>query len=604
MGSFKKLAAAALIIAGVFGAVYIEKSGRTGSDIEEGVEQYPFAIEWNLMAAQPLSWENLSEGEKSFLNELQRRSFLYFWEKSDAETGLVYDRSSNSDVSSIAATGFGLSAICIAEANGWISRDEAYARILKILRNFDPDNQKVEGKNGFFYHFVNSRTGSREWMSEVSLIDTAMLVAGALHAGQHFKETEIEYLANKIYKAVQWDWMLNGNLLSMGWSPERGFLSVASGYNEYILAYILALGSPTHPIPQSSWRAWTETFQWYTYGGYRFLTPGGRTMLAYLYQFPACWIDFRNIHDEKANYWQEGVSALKANRLFCLEESRKNGWPLLWGWTACDGRDGYLGFRSTFDGTVAPSAVAASIPYLPEYAVPDLISMYEEYGVRIWGRYGFVNAFNPNQNWFDEDYVGIDEGSTVLLLEGFKSGSVWKEFMGVPYIRSALEKAGFVEGFHPDGEGFIKDWIVIGPFGSSEEEAFNTDFIGEPFGNLHTEGGIIQGRRWIGYHAPYGEVSSRFIDLYQIVGPCEEAGAYAFTVIRLPYEAKMNLKVGSDDSVKVWVNGALVHSNHAARAAVPDQDTVLDVQFKKGLNTILVKVCNKTGGWGFYLRIE
>jgi len=594
-----------LVTASVLGGVYISRpSGTKKPSLEKWEKVYSFAIDWEEISNTPIRWSDIGQEEKSFLTDLQRRSFLYFWEKADQVTGLVYDRASNPDISSIAATGFGLSAICVAEANGWISKDEAYQRVLRILKNFDPDKPSVEGKNGFFYHFVNARTGRRAWMSEISSIDTAILIAGALHAGQHFKGTEIESLASRIYKAVQWDWMLlNNGLLSMGWTPEGGFLSPASGYSEYILAYILALGSPTHSIPPKSWDTWTSTFSWYSHDGRRFLTPGGRTMLAYLYQFPACWIDFRNIHDGKANYWLEGVAALKANRLFCLEESRVNRWPAVWGWTACDGINGYLGFRNTFDGTVAPSAVAAAIPFIPENAILDLMRMYWEYSEKIWGEYGFVNAFNPSQNWFDNDYIGIDQGNTVLMLEAFKSGSVWKEFMSIPYIINALRKAGFVEGFHHDSGGFVKDWIVIGPFGLGEAEAFNSDFVGETSLLFYKSGERIAGREWVEHHAPYGDPVSRFIDFCQILGPYEETGAYAFTVIYSPSKKTVELRVGSDDSVKVWINGKLVHSNRVARAAAPDQDIIPDIRLEEGTNTILVKVCNKAGGWGFYLRI-
>jgi len=586
------IAVAVATVLGIMGIGWQDQQDRRVSSLE---------IDFEAISAPKLSWENLDEEEQRFLDEVQRRSFLYFWEKSHPYTGLVYDRASNPEVSSIAATGFGLSAICVAERQGWISRDEARERVLKILRNFDPKNPRVEGKNGFFYHFVNSGTGRRVWMSEVSLVDTAILVAGALHAGQHFGG-EVQYLADRIYRAVQWDWMLLQNgCLSMGWTPETGFLGRASGYSEYILAYILALGSPTHPIPAQSWATWASTYSFYSYGGMRFLTAGGRTMLAYLYQFPACWLDFRNIHDGYANYWQEGIKALRANREFCLEESVAKGWPEVWGWTACDGPEGYLGFRDTFDGTVSPSAVAASIPYIPEPAISDLVSFYRTWGDRIWGSYGFVNAFNPALGWFDEDYIGIDQGNTVLMIEAFRSGSVWREFMRISYVKNGMKKAGFVEGMHPDSNGFIKNWIVIGPFGASELDAFTTDFVGENSLTYWRAGMEVGGKVWQEYNAPYGDPGSRFVDLWQIFRK-DETGAYAFTVILSPAEKTVELGVGSDDSVKVWLNGSLVLENHVARSALPDQD-ITTVKLESGKNTLLVKVCNKTGGWGFYLRI-
>jgi hypothetical protein len=388
-----------------------------------------------------LTWESLDEDERAFLDQVQESAFWYFWNETDPGTGLVQDRATNTEVSSIAAVGFALSAICIADGRGWVAHDRAYERVLDTLRSFDPDDPLVEGERGFFYHWVDTKTGKRAWEGEISLIDTAILVAGALHAGQHFKGTEIEPLADRIYRAVEWDWIMSGDLLTVVPGGEPW-----DGYDEYILAYLLALGSPTHPIPESSWDAMASAYEWCSYGGFEFLTPdGGNTMLAYLYQFPLCWMDFKNIHDDYANYWDNAVAALGANRKFCLDEAARNGWSELWGWTACDGREGYLGYRSTFDGTVSPSAVAASVVLIPEYAIPMLEKMRGEYGGRIWGEYGFTNAFNPSQGWYDDDYIGIDQGNTVLMLEAFRSGSVWDEFMRVPYVITGLSKAGFVE---------------------------------------------------------------------------------------------------------------------------------------------------------------
>jgi hypothetical protein len=400
----------------------------------------PLSMKNNEKGLTP-AWKGLQEDEKAFLDRVQESAFWYFWNETDPDTGLVQDRATNTEVSSIAAVGFGLSAICVAETRGWITYDQAYERVLKTLKSFDPDSPLVEGERGFFYHWVDAKTGERAWESEISLIDTAILTAGALHAGQHFKGTEIEPLAGRIYGAVEWDWMMSGDLLTVVPGGEPW-----DGYDEYILAYLLALGSPTHPIPERSWDAMASAYEWYSYGGVEFLTPdGGNTMLAYLYQFPLCWIDLRYVHDRYADYWQNAVAALKANRKFCLDEAAEKGWPELWGWTACDGKEGYLGYRGVFDDTVAPSAVAASIALIPEQAIPMLEHMYEEYGDRIWREYGFTNAFNPAQNWYDEDYIGIDQGNIVLMLEAFRSESVWDEFMRVPYVTTGLNKAGFVQ---------------------------------------------------------------------------------------------------------------------------------------------------------------
>jgi len=568
----------------------------------DGSLYYSFELSWENMRSpdSSLTWDDLSPEDQEFLDMVQEAAFWYFWNEANPSTGLVQDRATNNTVSSTAATGFGLSAICVAESRGWITYEEACTRVLNTLRSFDPSNPLVQGTHGFFYHWINTATGRREWNSEISLIDTALFIAGVLHAGEHFKERNMEIweLADRIYRAVEWDWIMTGDLMKA--TPESGG---KTGYDEYILAYILALGSPTHPIPERSWDAWAASYAWYDYGGVKFLTPGGgRTMLAYLYQFPACWIDFRDKHDNYANYWNEFTAALKANMDFCIDESVGNGWPALWGWTACDGKNGYLGYRDTFDGTVAPSAVAASLPFMPEEALSMLKSMYEEYGSQIWREYGFVNSFNPSQNWYDHDYVGIDQGNLVLMIEAFRSGSVWEEFMSNTYVVEGLRRAGFCNGYHTDSQGFIRDWLVIGPFGSSEEEAFNTDFIGETSIGYPKAGDPCGGKTWMEYHGAFSEPSSSFVDLYRVFTPRENCGAYAYVLLLSDSDKTVRLRVGSDDSIKVWVNDELVHSNHALRGATKDQDVVDGVQLMAGTNRILVKVCNASGGWGFYLR--
>ncbi|MEM2878548.1 MAG: glucoamylase family protein [Candidatus Hadarchaeales archaeon] len=568
--------------------------------LNDWTQIYSFEVLWENMKdpyETTITWDDLSEEDKEFLDNVQKNAFWYFWYEADPDTGLVQDRATNEEVSSTAAVGFGLSAICIAESRGWITYEEAYERVLNTLKSFDPSNPLVRGSHGFFYHWINTKTGRREWNSEISLIDTSLLVAGVLHAGKHFAGTEIETLADQIYRAVEWDWMSTGNLLKI--TSDGGG---KSGYDEYIICYILALGSPTHPVPERYWDAWARTYKWYEYNGTRFLTAGGRTMLAYLYQFPAAWIDFRGVHDKYANYWLESIAALKVNRDFCLDESNRNGWDPLWGWTACDGKDGYLGFRDYFEGTVAPSAVAASLPFIPEDALAMLKYMYQRYGDRIWGEYGFVNSFNPVLNWYDNDYIGIDQGNLVLMIEAFRSGNVWKDFMSIPYIVEGMRKAGFVSGYHTDNQGFIKDWLLIGPFGTGESEAFETDFIGETSIGFPRAGETIEGKTWIGMHYPYGDSSSRFINLYNVFIPRENTGAYAYALINSAEEKQVTLRVGSDDSIKVWINDELVHENHALRSATKDQDVIEGIRLQAGFNKILVKVCNESGGWGFYLR--
>ena len=401
------------------------------------------------------TWNDLSKSQQNFLNMVEKKAFEFFWDGTDQTTGLG-DASSigKKDRISIASEGFGLSSICIADTRGWISHNEAYNRVLKILNSFyknpnDSTDFCVQGKEGLFYHFINRKTGKRFGKSEVSTIDSGILMAGILDCMEHFKGTKIEALARKIYLNANWKWYIRSDgAIAGSWSPEKGIRGEFRGYNEYILSYLLGLGSPTHPIPDSSWDVYASTYHWiqpYKEIG-AFLTARSKMRPeAYLYQFPACWVDFRGKKDHYADYWQNGINALEANRKYCLDWAKKNNYPdkKLWGWTACAGEKRYLGFSAPYNGTIAPSAVAASLPFIPNYAFPELQYMYDQYKDKIWGKYGFTDSFNVAQNWYDQGYISIDEGNTVLMIENFRNGGVWKEFMQNPYIQNAMKKAGF-----------------------------------------------------------------------------------------------------------------------------------------------------------------
>lgn len=407
------------------------------------------------------SWKDLTTTQESFLNNVEKKAFQFFWDGADPVTGLGNAISvRQNDVVSIAGEGFALSSICIADTRGWITHQQAYNRVWKILNSFyknpnDSTDFCVQGKEGLFYHMVNSKTGKRDGTSEVSTIDSGLLMAGILNCMEHFKGTAIDTLARKIYLNANWNWYIRSDgAIAGGWKPETGIFGEFRGYNEYILVYLLGLGSPTYPIPQSSWDVYAGNYHWLQpYKGIGpFITPAGQMRPeAYLYQFPACWIDFRGKKDKYADYWQNGINALETNREFCYQWAKQNNYPdkKLWGWTACAGKDGYLGFEIPYNGTVAPSAVAASMPFIPNYAFPELKYMYDHYKDKIWGKdYGFVDAFNVAQDWYDpwynQGYIDIDEGNMVLMLENFRSEGVWNEFMNISYIKNAMQKAGFV----------------------------------------------------------------------------------------------------------------------------------------------------------------
>ena len=372
-----------------------------------------------------------------FLDMVARDSFRFFVSEANPENGLVKDSSREYSPCSIASVGFGLTALCIGVENGWIPKNEAYIRIERTLRTF---RDKLPHEHGFFYHFLNINSGARIWESEVSSVDTALFLAGALTAGEYFKGTEIEKLAGDIYARVDWPWMLNGRrLLCMGWKPESGFLPYYwDSYNELMIIYALAIGSPTHPIAADLWNAWGRPRG--KYGNYSFVYCYSNNL--FVYQYSHAWIDFRNMRDSYADYWDNSVAATLANRQYCIDMSDNfEGFgENMWGLTACVGPDGYKAYgggpvNSSCDGTIAPCAAAGSIPFAPAECMGALRAMYDEYGDELYGKYGFKDAFNLSRNWWANEYLGIDQGITVLMIENYRTGFVWKYFMRNPAVK-------------------------------------------------------------------------------------------------------------------------------------------------------------------------
>ncbi len=407
------------------------------------------------------AYDKLATEDQELIDQIQRKAFNYFWDGFDPETGLIAD-ASHRRRTSIATSGFGLSAYCIGVDRGWVTRQEAYDRVLATLHSYykdpaDEDDFCVEGKYGLFFHFINVDTGKRYGRSEVSTIDSSILMAGVLHVMSYFEGTEAEELAEKVYRNAQWDkYTDKSGAVTGGWKPpeENWRVPVFRGFNEYSLAYLIGLGSPTHPLPENAWNAYSSGggFKWikpYSDIG-AFMTPSGKMQPhAYLYQFPACWYDFRNKKDHYADYWEVSVNALKANRRYTQDWGAQVGYSKeLWGWTACAGRDGYIGFSKPYNGTLAPSAVVASLPFLPDESLRSIKYMVETYGDRIWGKYGFVDSFNPHQDWYDNGFLGIDKGNEVLMIENFRSEGVWRKFMQNPHVQKGLERAKFAPFVH------------------------------------------------------------------------------------------------------------------------------------------------------------
>jgi hypothetical protein len=406
---------------------------------------------------------SLSKIDEAFLEDLSHRAFLYFWEQSDPVTGLVLDRAradgsthdeAHRGTASIAATGFGLTALCIGSARGWVQTREARERARATLRFFAERAPKV---HGWFYHWMEAATGDRKWNSEVSSIDTALLLGGVLTARQFFRDDkDIVRLATKIYEGVDFPWMQNGHpaLLSHGWKPENGFLRpMWDTYSEQTILYLLAIGSPTQPITPRSWWAWRR--DWITYAGYSYMA--GAAPL-FIHQYSQAWVDYRGQrekHPPNINYFDNSIQATRAHRAFCIDLSKEfPGYSdNIWGITASDSAKGYVAWGGpprdpNIDGTVVPSAAAGSLMFAPEICLTALLSMRKrsgETGGNIWGRYGFVDAFNPNTGWVDRDVIGINAGITLLSAENLRTGNVWHWFMRNREIGRAMRTVGLVK---------------------------------------------------------------------------------------------------------------------------------------------------------------
>ncbi len=395
------------------------------------------------------SAEQVAMTDAQFLDEWAQRCFTFLWEQANPETGLVADRapadgSKQSKVASIASVGFALTAITIADERGWVTRDEAYERTLTTLRFL---RDKMPHVKGFYYHFVDIDTGERVWECELSSVDTALLMAGVLTSRQHFKGTEVETLATQLYERVEWPWMLNGGrTLSMGWKPESGFIDAYwDHYSEHLVLQLMALGSPTHPLPPEAWHAWRR-FPLVEYDGLEFLSYPP----LFVHQFSHAWIDFRGLRDDYADYWTNSVLATRAHRAMCIKMADRfpHYGENAWGITSSDSEYGYTAWggpdpSSHVNGTLVPCAAAGSIPFLPEESIAAVKHMYDTWGERIWKKYGLVDAFNPHTGWAASDVIGIDVGITLLMIENHRSEQVWRTFMKNPEIQNAMRIASF-----------------------------------------------------------------------------------------------------------------------------------------------------------------
>lgn len=406
-------------------------------------------------------------GDREFLTYLQRSCFDYFWYEANPTNGLIPDRSTTASPCSIAAVGFGLSAITIGIDHGWITRAEGRSRVRMTLQTFwdKPQGAAVAGVigyRGWFYHFIDMRTALRTWSCELSSIDTALFLAGAIHAREYFDgndddEVAIRSLTDALLGRVDWEWMRNGQeSFSMGWKPDTGFLPNRwIGYNEGMLLYVLGLGAPTNPVPAASWSEWTSGYTWRTNYGLSYVPFPP----LFGHQYSHCWIDFRHRADaymqgKASTYFENSRRATLAQQAYCAANpGRFTGYSSnIWGITACDGPgvSGIAGYNArgappnqNDDGTLAPTAVGGSVAFAPEVCVPTLRRLYDTYRAKIWTAYGFRDAFNLRVGWWDPDTLGIDQGPMVLMIENHLSQGVWNRLMRAQEIQRGLERAGF-----------------------------------------------------------------------------------------------------------------------------------------------------------------
>ncbi len=443
--------------------------------------------------ARAFSW---NADETAFIDTLQARTFRYFWERCNPETGLAPDRWPTDSFASMAATGFALTAYPVGAERGWVTREAAARRVLRTLRFLrdapqGPAPTGTAGYHGLFYHFVDPATGDRYRDVELSTVDTALLLAGALFCQSYFDgpaaaEDSLRTLAEALYRDADWDWAtVRPPLIGHGWTPEHGHLPYDwGGYNEAMILYVLALGSPTHPAPPEAWDAWCAGYRWGTFQGYD--QVGFAPLFGH--QYTQVWLDLRGIRDpymaaHDLDYFENSRRAVLAQRAYALENP--GGWrgygARLWGLTACDGPVGdaftidgrerrfetYWARGASFttvrdDGTVCPSAAAASLPFAPAEVAPLLVALREDHGDRLFGPYGFRDALNPTftldvtvqhgwvdpqHGWYDTDYLGIDQGPIVAMIENARTGLVWRTMRRNPHVVRGLRRAGFTGGW-------------------------------------------------------------------------------------------------------------------------------------------------------------
>jgi hypothetical protein len=435
------------------------------------------------------------------INDIKKRTFNFFWETTNPQTGATPDRWPSPSASSIAGIGMALTTYAIGVENAYISREQAKTRTLNTLRFLwglkqGPEARGNAGYKGFFYHFINTTSGERLAQCELSTIDTALLMAGVLFVGDFYskdddQELEIRQLSHKLFNRVEWNWALNANgVFSMGWHPETGFIkSEWAGFNEAMILYLMAIGAQNNAIPANCWANWARTYNesWGNYKGQEHLIFPPH----FGHQYSHLWVDFKNIQDDymrakSMDYFENSRRATFAQRSYAMANPKQwEGYgENIWGITACDGPldaildykgqkrqfityagrgAGIKGNENTYDdGTLAPTAAIASLPFAPEIVKPAIKEMHAKYGENIYSQYGFWDSFNPSFQydlkpqhgkiikgfgWVDGDYLAIDQGPIVMMIENYQTQLIWKIMRDNSIIRRGLVASGFKGGY-------------------------------------------------------------------------------------------------------------------------------------------------------------
>jgi hypothetical protein len=420
-----------------------------------------------------------------WLHALQKATFTYFWQQTNPQNGLIPDNTLAATPTSIAGVGLALATYAVGADHRFVTRKQALERTLATLRFFanstQGDGVDATGYRGFYYHFLDVKTGRRAGRCELSTIDTTILLAGALTAAAYFDldtslEREVRALAENLYRRVDWDWARNGGKsVTHGWTPERGFLPYRwEGYNEGLLLYVLGLGSPTYTLPEESYLGWTSTYRWKTLYGHDFLYGGP----LFMHQLSHLWIDFRGIQDEymrakSIDYFENSRRATFVQQAYAIRNPKRfRGYgEHLWGITASNGPGPamrrvngvtrrFLGYRARAvpygpdDGTLAPWAVVASLPFAPEIVLPTLQHFLDHHPTTA-KEHGLVCSINPtfpgssprSGGWVSRAHFALDQGPIILMIENYRSGLIWRLMRRCPFIVDGLRRAGFRDGW-------------------------------------------------------------------------------------------------------------------------------------------------------------